>query len=123
MPRAFEHIFQSSHLNIKENINSYGSQMLLTGTLHMRLGMPHLANVHCELLLDCYKPSCPVDECIRALGRRAFILSQSGRYDEALAMLQSIDPSIHKSLKFHQYIVLCIGLIKFRRAIRLYVVH
>ncbi|KAH7381676.1 anaphase-promoting complex subunit 5-domain-containing protein [Pyrenochaeta sp. MPI-SDFR-AT-0127] len=118
IPRALEQICQSSHLNIKESINSYGSQMLLTSTLYSRLGIPHLANVHCELLLDCYEHCCPIDECIRAIGRRAFIMSQRGRYDEAVAALELISPTIHKSLKFHQYLILCIGLIKLKRATR-----
>ena len=72
--RAFEYIYQSSHLNIKEQVNSYGGQMLLQSTLYSRLGIPHLANVHCELLLDCYGASCPVDEKLRAIGRQAFIV-------------------------------------------------
>ncbi|CAO2657662.1 Nn.00g037880.m01.CDS01 [Neocucurbitaria sp. VM-36] len=118
IPRALEHIYQSSHLNVKENINSYGSQMLLTSTLYSRLGIPHLANVHCELLLDCYEHACPLDESIRALVRRAFIMSQSGRYEEAISALEAMDPSVHKSLKFHQYLILCMGLIKLKRAIR-----
>lgn len=94
--------------------------MLLTSTLYSRLGIPHLANVHCELLLDCYKHSCALDERIRAVGRRAFIMSQSGRYDEAISILEAIDPSVHKSLKFYQYLVLCTGIIKLKRAIRRY---
>jgi anaphase-promoting complex subunit 5 len=120
IPRALEHIYQSSHLNIKENVNSYGSQMLLTATLYQRLGIPHLANIHGELLLDCYAHSCPIEERLRAIGRRAFVTSQSGRYDEAITMLEAIDPSVYKSLKFYQFLVLCIGLIKLRRAIRRY---
>jgi anaphase-promoting complex subunit 5 len=113
-------MFQSSHLNIKENVGSYGSQMLLQSTLYSRLGIPLMANVHCELLLDCYGGSCPIDERIRAIGRRAFIMSQSGRYDDGIALLESIDPAVHKSLKYHQYLVLCIGVIKFKRAVRRY---
>ena len=93
--------------------------MLLTSTLYSRLGIPHLANAHCKLLLDCYEQLCPLDECIRAIGRRASIMSQNGRYDEAIALLESIDLSIHKSLKFHQYITLCIGLIKLKKAMRM----
>jgi anaphase-promoting complex subunit 5 len=119
--RAFEYMYQSSHLNIKENICNYGSQMLLQSTLYSRLGMPHMADVHCELLLDCYSQSCPVDERIRAIGRRALILSQSGRYDDAIATLDSIDFAVHRSLKFHQYLVLCTGVIKLKQAIRRYI--
>ncbi|KAH6877848.1 anaphase-promoting complex subunit 5-domain-containing protein [Alternaria rosae] len=118
IPRALEYIYQSSHLNIKENVNSYGSQMLLTGTFYQRLGIPHLANIHCELLLDCYSHSCPVEERLRAIGRRAFVTSQSGRYGEAIMMLEAVDSSAYKSLKFYQFLILCIGLIKLRRAIR-----
>jgi anaphase-promoting complex subunit 5 len=36
-------------------------------------------------------------------------------------MFESIDISAHKSLKFHQYLVLCVGIIKLKRAIRQYV--
>ncbi|CAE7205465.1 hypothetical protein PTNB73_07123 [Pyrenophora teres f. teres] len=115
--RAIEHIYQSSHLNIKENLHSYGSLVLLTASLYNRIGIPHLANVHCELLLDCYSRS-PTEERLRAIGRRAFVMSQRGRYDEAISILEAVDPSVHKRLKFHQYLVLCIGLIKLRRAIR-----
>ena len=92
--------------------------MLLTATLYQRLGIPHLANIHCDLLLDCYSHSCPIEERLRAIGRRAFVISQSGRYDEAIKMLEAVDASVYKSLKFHQFLVLCIGLIKLRRAIR-----
>jgi anaphase-promoting complex subunit 5 len=115
-----EHIYQASHLNIKEGVSSYGTQMLLQSTLFSRLGVPHVANAHCELLLDCYGEPCPIDERIRAVGRRAFIMSQNGRYNDAIATLEAIDPAIHKSLKYHQYLVLCIGVIKFKRAIRRY---
>ncbi|KAF1934337.1 anaphase-promoting complex protein [Didymella exigua CBS 183.55] len=117
--RAFEHIYQSSHLNIKEHVNSYGGQMLLQSTLYSRLGIPHLANVHCALLLDCHGASCPIDEKRRAVGRQAFIMSQNGRYDEAIEAFQSIDLTAHnKSLKFNQYLILCVGIIKLKRAIR-----
>lgn len=97
--------------------------MLLTATLYNRLGIPHLCSVHCELLLDCYSNLCPVEERLRAIGRRAFVVSQSGRYDEAISILEAVEPPVHKSLKFNQFLVLCIGLIKLRNAIRRYSSH
>lgn len=46
-------------------------------------------------------------------------MSQNGRYDEAIEAFQSIDLTAHnKSLKFNQYLVLCVGIIKLKRAIR-----
>lgn len=121
IPRAFEYMYQSSHLNIKESVSNHGSQMLLQSTLYSRLGIPHMANVHCELLLDCYDNACPMDERLRAVCRIAFIMSQSGRYNDAIASLEALHSTVHKSFKYHQYVVLCIGIIKFRRAIRRYV--
>lgn len=45
-------------------------------------------------------------------------MSQGGRYDEAIEVFESIDMTANKSLKFNQYLVLCIGIIKLKRAIR-----
>lgn len=46
-------------------------------------------------------------------------MSQNGRYDEAVETFQSIDLTAHnKSLKFDQYLILCVGIIKLKRAIR-----
>lgn len=113
-------MYQASHLSIKDDVGNYGSQMLLQSSLYSRLGIPHMANVHCELLLDTYHDSCPLDERIRAIGRQAFIMSQSGRYDDAIAALEALVPLVHTSLKYYQYLVLCMGIIKFKRAIRRY---
>lgn len=72
--RAFEHLFQSSHLNLKENISNYGSHMLFQSALSSRLGLNYMSNVYCELLLHCYHHSCPLDEHVRAIGRRTFLV-------------------------------------------------
>ncbi|KAF2709814.1 hypothetical protein K504DRAFT_482113 [Pleomassaria siparia CBS 279.74] len=115
--RAFEYMYQGSHLNIKENINNQGSQMLLLSTLYSRLGITHLSSVHNELLLHCYERGCPIDERIRASCRCALTATRYGRYDEGLHLLEMIDVSTHRSLRFHQYLFLCTTLIKLRRSI------
>lgn len=108
------------HINIKENIGTDGSQMNLTATLYSRVGLPHLACAHCDLLLDCYSHSCSIDERVRASVRRAFIMAQSGQIDEAIAILSGLEGPVLASLRVHQYVFLCMGLIKFRRAVRRY---
>lgn len=119
VPRTFEHIFQASHLNVRENIlSNYGGQMLMQSTVFSRLGITHLSTAYCELLLHCYNSNSPIEENIRAICRLAFTTAQSGRYDEALSMLESIQPEVHRTLKFHQYIVSYTGLIKLKRALR-----
>ncbi|KAL6712591.1 APC5 protein [Coniothyrium glycines] len=116
--RALEHLYQSSHLNIKEQVHTYGGQMLLMSTLYSRLGLQHMANIHCQLLTDCYVQLCPVDERVRAIGHQAVMLSQSGQYDQATAILAAVAASVHKSLNFYQYVFLCTSIVKFRKAIR-----
>ncbi|KAF2440561.1 anaphase-promoting complex protein [Karstenula rhodostoma CBS 690.94] len=117
--RAFELLYQSSHLSLKENIGNNGSHLLFQSALYSRLGNPSLSEANCQLLLDCYQSGCPLDERIRALGRRAFLeVLQRCRYDEALRLLASTEQFMQRSLKFHQYVYLCTGLVKLRRAIR-----
>lgn len=50
-------------------------------------------------------------------------MGQGGRYDEAIEAFASIDMTANKSLKFNQYLILCVGIIKFKRAIRRYDLH
>ncbi|KAF2265310.1 hypothetical protein CC78DRAFT_493712 [Lojkania enalia] len=115
--RALEYMYQASHLNVREFIGNNGSQMLIQSTLCSRLGIAHLSNTYCDLLLHCYQDSCPIDERIRATCRSAFGAVQQGRYDQALQLLEIIDLSSHRSLKLHQYVFFCIGIIKLKRAI------
>ncbi|KAF2477277.1 anaphase-promoting complex protein [Lindgomyces ingoldianus] len=118
IPRALEYMYQASHLNIRENVNNNGGSMLLHSTLYSRLGLTHLSSVYCELLLHCYRQTSPIDEKIRAICRCAFAAVQTGCYDEGLDLLENIDSSDHRSLKFHQYIYHCTGIINLKRAIR-----
>ncbi|KAF2643444.1 hypothetical protein P280DRAFT_467473 [Massarina eburnea CBS 473.64] len=115
--RAFEHLYQSAHLNLKEDIGNHSSHMLFQSALSSRLGITYLSGVYCELLLHCYHHSCPLDDHIRATGRLTFLALQKGRYNDALALLSSISTSTNQSLKFHQYIFFCTGLSKLKRAI------
>ncbi|KAF2793374.1 hypothetical protein K505DRAFT_41708 [Melanomma pulvis-pyrius CBS 109.77] len=117
IPRALECLYQASHLNIKEDIKNHGSHMLLVSTLYSRLGIAHLSSVHTDLFLHCFQAECPIDERIRASCRSALSTIPCGRYEEGLRILKTIDVSAHRSLKFHQYLLLCTGLIKLRRAI------
>ncbi|CAI6335826.1 unnamed protein product [Periconia digitata] len=115
--RAFDHLFQSSHLNLKENISNHGSHMLFQSALSSRLGLNYMSNVYCELLLHCYHHSCPLDEQVRAIGRRTFLVAQKGQYAEALSMLDKMNTPANHSIKFHHYVFLCTGLVKLKRAI------
>ena len=82
IPKALEYMYQASHLNIKEHINNYGSHSLLQSSFYSRLGVTHLSRVYCNLLLDCYKDGCPIEDRIRATCRSAFNVSFINRIDD-----------------------------------------
>ncbi|TKA76199.1 hypothetical protein B0A49_03042 [Cryomyces minteri] len=111
--KAFEHILQSSYLNVTHNIPSIiPAQMLMQSSVFGRLGQTHLSNSICEVLRSCYNSNSPVEELIRAGCRSAYIATQAGRYDEGMKMLADIDPSVHRTLKFHQYLTGYSGLLR-----------
>ncbi|KAF1966915.1 hypothetical protein BU23DRAFT_517061 [Bimuria novae-zelandiae CBS 107.79] len=116
--RALELLYQSSHLNFHENVGNHGSHLLFRSALCSRLGNRNLSKMNCQLLLDCYQDACPLDERIRALGRRSFLALQKCRYDDALRLLGPAESFTHRSLKHHQYIYFCTGMAKSKRAIR-----
>ncbi|KAF2279554.1 uncharacterized protein EI97DRAFT_498983 [Westerdykella ornata] len=118
VPRAFEQLYQAAHLNTRESIDNHGGHMLLQSTLYSRLGLSDLSRTYCQLLLDCYGHSSPNDERIRARCRCAFNAMHSGRYDDALQLLEASEAFNHRTLKFQQYIYFCTGLIKLKQAIR-----
>ncbi|KAF2146216.1 uncharacterized protein K452DRAFT_219925 [Aplosporella prunicola CBS 121167] len=119
VPRAFEQIFQCSHLNITHCLTSnQGAQMLMQASMYGRLGMTHLSNTYCDVLRVCYGSVCPVDDILRSICHTAFISSQSGSYSEALKILESVKTADHRTLKFHQYVVNNSALLRAKRALR-----
>ncbi|EKG11569.1 hypothetical protein MPH_11062 [Macrophomina phaseolina MS6] len=119
VPRAFEQIYQSAHLNVVHNIRSnIGSQMLMQSSLYSRLGVTELSDAVCDILRECYGSVCPIEDILRSICHSAYILSQAGKYTEAFEMLDSIERTHHRTLKFHQYISNYTALLKAKRALR-----
>ncbi|KAF2751948.1 hypothetical protein M011DRAFT_463437 [Sporormia fimetaria CBS 119925] len=117
--RAFEAVYQASYLHLREYVHqNFGHQMVMLSTLWSRLGISHLTDVHCDMLIDCYQEVSPLEEGIRAQTRRAFSEMQNGYFDTALRRLQFLDPSVRRTLKFQKLVYFYIGLIKLKRAIR-----
>lgn len=77
--RAFELLYQSSHLNLQEDVGNHASHLLFRSAIYARLGNTYLADTDSQILLDCYQLGCSLDERIKALGRRSFIVSVYGQ--------------------------------------------
>ncbi|OJD37482.1 anaphase-promoting complex subunit 5 [Diplodia corticola] len=119
VPRAFEHIYQSAHLNVVHNIRSnIGSQMLMQASLYGRLGATDLSDAVCDILYLCYGNVCPIEDTLRSTCHSAYIRSQAGDYTGAFEILDSINQADHRTLKFHQYISNYAALLKAKRALR-----
>ncbi|QDS68475.1 hypothetical protein FKW77_010842 [Venturia effusa] len=119
IPQALEYLYQSAHLNIAHNIQSnHGTQLLMQSSVYGRLGLNHLADTYCEILLDCHAINSPVDDIVRSLCRRAYAAMQMGQYKQAASKLSSIDPSLYRTLKLEQYTLSYAGLLKLKRVLR-----
>ncbi|KAF2432996.1 hypothetical protein EJ08DRAFT_608324 [Tothia fuscella] len=104
IPEALEHLYQSSHLNMTHHINSnVGTQLLLQSSVYGRLGLTYLADAYCEILMDSYATTSPVEDAVRASCRRAYTATQSGMYEEATVFMGKVNPTLHRTLKLHQY--------------------
>ncbi|KAF2757294.1 anaphase-promoting complex protein [Pseudovirgaria hyperparasitica] len=117
--KAFQHIYQASHINIRENLSGgFGSQLLMHSAVFGRLGVEHLASAYCDIILKCYRPNVPTEEMLRAICRMSFTAARSGRYEHAIQMLESVRPGVHRTLKFSQTITGYLGLVKLLQAMR-----
>ena len=74
IPRTFELLYQSSHLNLQEDVGNHASHLLFRSAMYSRLGNTFLSDTESQILLDCYQLGCPLDERIKALGRRALLV-------------------------------------------------
>ncbi|KAF1811076.1 putative anaphase-promoting complex subunit Apc5 [Eremomyces bilateralis CBS 781.70] len=119
MSRALEFVYQASHLNLTYNIRSnVGAQLLMQSSTYGRLGAGPVSNEYCEMILSCYNTVVPMEEILRSICRKAFSFARCGLFDKAFATLHDVDPAVHRTLKFHQYLLSYTGLLKLRRALK-----
>ena len=53
--------------------------MLLFSSIYGRLGLTQIADSYCEVLLDCYAQLSPKDDVVRAISKRAWMVSAFSR--------------------------------------------
>jgi anaphase-promoting complex subunit 5 len=113
---AFENVLKSSQLTItKSMLNNVGSQLMLQSSIWTRLGVRHMAWLYCELFLRCYATAAPFDEFLRFTCRSSYLLAETGKYDEAMAKMESLDGTPLRSLKASQYWLIFRGILRLKR--------
>jgi anaphase-promoting complex subunit 5 len=113
---AFENILRSSQLSVAKNmLNNIGTQMMLQTSIWSRLGNAHLAWSYSETFLRCYSRQAPFDDILKFTCLAAYLLAQKGKYEDAMAKLDGLDPNSLRSLKANQYWVRFRGILRLKR--------
>ncbi|KAI1002394.1 hypothetical protein K3495_g5805 [Podosphaera aphanis] len=119
LANAFENIIKSSQLILDKNIKAMmGSQMVMQSSIWARLGISHLSKQYCEIFLSCYARYASFDDVLRFTCRIVIALGEKGCYDDAFAILESLDMNSLRSWKANQYWLTCKGILRLKRDLR-----
>ncbi|KAE8440399.1 hypothetical protein EG329_008161 [Mollisiaceae sp. DMI_Dod_QoI] len=101
---AFENILKSSQLIVERNMKTImGPQLAMCSSMWARLGISHLSRQYCQIFLSCHARHALFDDTLRFTCRLAHLLTERGRYDEAMEKLDSLDENSLRSWKANQY--------------------
>ena len=113
---VFGNILKSSHLIVDKNMKPMmGPQMAITSHLWARLGVVHLATQYCEVYLSNHAPYGLFDDTLRHTCRIAHLMTEKGRFDEAMEKLESLDENSLRSWKANQYWLKYRGILRLKR--------
>lgn len=113
---AFENIIRSSQLSVTKNMmNNIGAQIMLQSSMWSRLGNNHLAWSYCETFLRGHSASAPFDDILKCTCRTAYILTQKGKYEEAMSRIESLNSDSLRAHKSNQYWLRFRGILRLKR--------
>ncbi|KAK0663969.1 putative anaphase-promoting complex subunit 5 [Cercophora samala] len=113
---AFEHMVRSSQLIVERNMKTMmGAQLSMSVAMWDRLGLSPMSSMACQVFLSCHARNSIFDDELKITCRLAGLLAGKGKYEEAFAMLESLDQNSLRSAKPNQYWHLYRGLLKLRR--------
>ena len=113
---VFENIQKSSQLIVDKNMRSMmGPQMAMQSSLWSRLGVVQLSQEYCEIFLSCHARYALFDDTLRITCRIAHLLTEKGRYDEAMLKLKSLDANSLRSWKANQFWMKYCGILSLKR--------
>jgi len=113
---AMQYMVRSSHLVVERNMRTMmGAQIALTIAFWDRLGTASLSTIACETFLRCHARDSLFEDELKITCRLAGLLAGKGEYDQAMQMLESVDPNSLRAWKQNQYWHKYRGLVKLRR--------
>ena len=115
---AFENISKARYLNHTKNVGvAIGQQMVVESSLYFRLGLNYLQWMSGDIYDACYRAESQSQDILDSACRDALRLLRLGRYDDALAALEAIDPEILRVGKHAQTWAATLNFIRLRRAL------
>lgn len=115
---AFETIAKSAHLNVVKGVTSVqGPTLIMRSSVYGRVGLAHLAWSGSDTFLQCYADEAPAEDVLKCTCRMANLLVQKGRYNQATELLDHVDTSILRVLKYRQYWTFSFGMLKLRKSL------
>ena len=114
--RVFENILKSSQLIMDKNMKGMmGPQIAMQSSLWGRLGVVHLSREYCEIFLSCHARYALFDDTLRFTCRISHLLTETGRYNEAMLKLKSLDANSLRSWKVKQFWMKYCGILCLKR--------
>lgn len=116
---AFENMLKSSQLIVDKNMKTMmGPQLAMYSSMWARLGISHLSRQYCQIFLSCHARYTLFDDTLRFTCRLAHLLTEKGRYDEAMEKLDGLDENSLRSWKANQYWLRYRAVIRLKRDLR-----
>lgn len=101
--KAIELSYQAGYINKQYDIaNMAASQLRLHGSIYARLGHAPLAELHCGIVQHIHGQTATSNDTLSAACQLAYMRALSGRYEDALKMLERADPRGQKTLRLEQ---------------------
>lgn len=116
---AFENLLKSSHLNVNKNMKSMaGSEMAMMATLWSRLGVTTLSRQYCEVFLRHNARAALSDEVTKFSCRLALLLTDNGRFERAMELLNTLEKNNLRSWKVNQFWLRYRGMLRLKQDLR-----
>lgn len=113
---ALESVVRSSQILVENNMTAmFGSQVMLNIALWDRAGVAPLSTIMCKVFIHCHAPNANMDDRLKITCRLAALLAVKGKYDDAMALLESLDKDMLRTSKVNKYWQKYRGLVKIRR--------
>ncbi|OAQ68362.1 anaphase-promoting complex protein [Pochonia chlamydosporia 170] len=101
---SLEFMVRSSQVIVERNMKTmFGSQLALYSALWSRLGLSQLSTLTSDIFLRCHARHAVFDDELKHTCRIALTLSDRGRYDEGIQLLERLDENSLRSWKPSQY--------------------